>query len=137
MQKTYSQIKPKDFDIEKADESGMSTVLFFDNIEEIQTEEDTLYSYNMYKLKVPSRANLEQTIEQKYDEWLKKAKDTEAKENAKEEITKLQEQLNDTDYKIVKCMEYQLAGIEIPYNIAELHEKRQKLRDKINELQKL
>lgn len=74
MQKTYSQIKPKDFDIEKADEIGMSTVLFFDNIEEIQTEEDTLYSYYMYKIKVPSRPNLEQTIEQQYDEWLEFAK---------------------------------------------------------------
>jgi len=90
MQKTYSQIKPKDFDIEKADESGMSTVLFFDNIEEIQTEEDTLYSYYMYKIKVPSRPNLEQTIEQQYFKWLEKAKD----ETKKELSTKIREKRN-------------------------------------------
>lgn len=74
MQKTYSQIRPKDFDIEKEDESGLSTVLFFDNIEEEQTEDGIQYSYNMYKIKVPTRPNLEQTIEQRYDEWLEFAK---------------------------------------------------------------
>ena len=55
-----------------------------------------------------------------------------------EEIKKnFQEELNNTDYKIIKCSEYQLAGLEIPYNIAELHANRQRLRDKINELQEL
>ena len=39
------------------------------------------------------------------------------------------------DWKIAKYQEYLLAGLEAPYDIAELHEARQKARDKINELE--
>lgn len=39
------------------------------------------------------------------------------------------------DWKISKCMEYQSIGMKSPYDIFELHEKRQAVRDKINELQ--
>lgn len=51
------------------------------------------------------------------------------------EINDLKTQLSSTDYKIIKCSECQLAGIETPYDIAELHATRQALRDKINELE--
>lgn len=51
------------------------------------------------------------------------------------EIDKLKKQLSDTDYKIVKCSEYQLAGKEIPYDIIDLHNERQVLRDQINILE--
>ena len=43
-------------------------------------------------------------------------------------------QLDSTDYKIMKCMEFTLAGLEVPYDIEELHKVRQELRNKINEL---
>ena len=33
------------------------------------------------------------------------------------EISKIQKQLNSTDYKIIKSYEYNLAGLELPYNI--------------------
>ena len=36
---------------------------------------------------------------------------------------------------IIKSMEYSLVGIEPPYDITELHEQRQMLRDRINELE--
>ena len=39
------------------------------------------------------------------------------------------------DWKIIKCYEYALKGMELPYNIDELHAARQAVRDKINELQ--
>ena len=39
------------------------------------------------------------------------------------------------DWKIAKCMEYQTMGMEIPYNINELHQERQAVRNKINQLQ--
>lgn len=39
------------------------------------------------------------------------------------------------DWKIAKCMEYQVNGLEIPYNIEDLHQRRQAVRDKINQLQ--
>lgn len=40
------------------------------------------------------------------------------------------------DWKIAKCMEYQSLGLEIPYDLQELHEQRQAVRDKIGELEK-
>lgn len=53
----------------------------------------------------------------------------------KEEIYRLKDELAATDYKIIKCSEYNLAGQTLPYDIAELHAKRQALRDRINELE--
>ncbi len=53
----------------------------------------------------------------------------------KQEIEALKTQLAETDYKIIKCFEYQLAGLEMPYDIVALHTERQSLRDRINELE--
>lgn len=50
-------------------------------------------------------------------------------------IDELKQQLSDTDYKIIKCSEYQMSQLELPYDIAELHAQRQALRDEINELE--
>lgn len=50
-------------------------------------------------------------------------------------IAELKGELSDTDYKIIKCIEYQLAGLDLPYDIAELHAQRQAIRDEINELE--
>lgn len=50
-------------------------------------------------------------------------------------INELKQQLADTDYKIIKCSEYSLAGLDLPYDIAELHAARQALRDEINQLE--
>lgn len=52
-----------------------------------------------------------------------------------DEISELKNKLNETDYKIIKCSEFQLAGMEAPYDIQQLHSDRQAIRDKINELQ--
>lgn len=52
-----------------------------------------------------------------------------------EKIEELKTKLTDTDYKIIKCSEYQLAGKELPYDIAALHEERQAIRDEINTLE--
>ena len=49
-------------------------------------------------------------------------------ENAKNELAS-------TDYKIIKCSEYQLAGLDSPYDITTLHTERQALRDEINKLE--
>ncbi len=38
------------------------------------------------------------------------------------------------DWKIAKCQEYSLAGLEAPYDITVLHAQRQAVRDRINEL---
>lgn len=39
-----------------------------------------------------------------------------------------------SDYKIIKCFEYSLVGLEMPYDVAELHAERETLRAKIKEL---
>ena len=54
-----------------------------------------------------------------------------------QEIITAKRQLEETDYKIIKSSEYQLLGLEVPYNLEELHAERQALRDKINELENL
>ncbi len=51
-----------------------------------------------------------------------------------ERIKSLQADLAATDYKVTKAYEYSLLGKPSPYDLAELHAARQKLRDKINEL---
>lgn len=67
----------------------------------------------------------------KYQEIL----NVEAEEEKQAKIKELQSELNESDYKIIKCNEYKLAGLELPYNIEELHKQRQALRDEINKLQ--
>ncbi len=54
--------------------------------------------------------------------------------NSNKKIQDYLELLNDTDYKIIKCYEYSLVNLPLPYNIVELHNERQLLRNKINEL---
>lgn len=39
------------------------------------------------------------------------------------------------DWKVIKCYEASLTGADAPYDIADLHAKRQAVRDKINALQ--
>ena len=51
-----------------------------------------------------------------------------------QQITTLKTQLTETDYKIIKCSEYSLSGLDAPYNIAALHAERQAIRDQINGL---
>jgi len=134
--KAESNIRPSDFEIENVSKERCDVVLNT-NIEEIEEEENTKYSYDTYRLNMCYDENIEEKIRNDYERYLNIAMEKEKRETADEEILKLQEELNNTDYKIIKCSEYQLAGLEIPYNIAELHANRQRLRDKINELQEL
>lgn len=50
-------------------------------------------------------------------------------------IAELKAKLDSTDYKIIKCSECSLAGVELPYDVAKLHADRQAIRDEINELE--
>ena len=52
-----------------------------------------------------------------------------------EEIERLKSELQESDYKVIKCAEAMAIGVEMPYNGTELHNERQALRDKINELE--
>lgn len=50
-------------------------------------------------------------------------------------INDLKNQLSATDYKVIKCAEYQLAGLEAPYDIITLNTERQLIRDEINTIE--
>lgn len=51
------------------------------------------------------------------------------------EIEHLKSELQESDYKVIKCAEAICLNEELPYNMTELHNERQALRDKINELE--
>lgn len=51
------------------------------------------------------------------------------------QILTLKQQIDSTDYKIIKCFEYGSVNLESPYDSTKLHEERQVLRDKINYLE--
>ena len=43
--------------------------------------------------------------------------------------------LSETDYKVIKCYEYSLIGLELPYDMEEVHAEREAIREKIRELE--
>ena len=51
------------------------------------------------------------------------------------EIERLNSELQESDYKVIKCAEAICLNEEFPYNMTALHNERQALRDKINELE--
>lgn len=51
------------------------------------------------------------------------------------EIERLKSELQERDYKVIKCAEAMAVGAEMPYDMASLHKERQALRDKINKLE--
>lgn len=51
------------------------------------------------------------------------------------DIEYLKSELQESDYKVIKCAEAMTIGAEMPYDVASLHKERQALRDKINELE--
>ena len=51
------------------------------------------------------------------------------------DIESLKSELQESDYKVIKCAEAICLNAELPYNMMELHNERQALRDKINELE--
>ena len=55
--------------------------------------------------------------------------------NIQMEIERLKSELQESDYKVIKCAEAMAVGAELPYDVASLHKERQALRDKINELE--
>ena len=80
---TENSIKPNKFEISKY-QNGKCTVLFYDNIiEDKVTDTDgvetTRYLYDMYEVEVNNRDTLAESIEANYDEWLKFAKEENAK----------------------------------------------------------
>ena len=51
------------------------------------------------------------------------------------DIESLTSELQESDYKVIKCAEAICLNEELPYNMTALHNERQALRDKMNELE--
>lgn len=51
------------------------------------------------------------------------------------EISNLKEELSASDYKVAKIAECTALGLPMPYDVEALHNERQALRDRINELE--
>lgn len=68
------------------------------------------------------------------------AKENVVKDNLEAELRALHSKLQANtseigDWKIVKALEYQLTGQNIPYDMEKLNSDRQKVRDRINEIE--
>ena len=50
-------------------------------------------------------------------------------------VDDLKRELSESDYQIIKCYEYALAGLELPYDVQLPHEERKALRDQINAME--
>lgn len=71
-----------------------------------------------------------------YNEYLKtQGKPPVVINNSSNQLKSLKSQLSSTDYQIIKCYEYHMAGLELPYNIQELHSAREAIREQIRELE--
>ena len=68
-------------------------------------------------------------------EWVEGG--TKPLESVESQIAQLKLELEETDYQIIKCSEYQLLDLEMPYDLQALHTSRQAIRDRINELKTL
>lgn len=96
-----SRVKPSKLKIESLT-NGKVSVYFFDNIVEQEVmrmnEQQTIYVYDMYKITIENRPNLEEDIEDNFDMWLQFAKDCEYEKLAAEIRTKRDNLLNETDW---------------------------------------
>lgn len=57
------------------------------------------------------------------------------KQKLRDEIKSYKAELADGDYQVIKCYEASLLNQPMPYNLEELHQSRQQLRNRINELE--
>ena len=101
--KARSTIIPPKFKI--GDRKGnLIEVAFFDDVKEIQDQEEeaTSYEYSVYKIKIIYREKLEESIENNYEAWLELAKDTDYQELVLDRIgLDLPEDINATNLLVV------------------------------------
>ena len=74
----------------------------------------------------------EMLIENGWEEYIQPNEEDIAKQR---EIMHLKRQLENSDYKVIKCMEATLCGESLPYDIDALHGEREAIRKEINDLE--
>ena len=122
--KTEGNLKPNKFTIEYKDKNKCD-IIFCDNIKEIIENEEVKYIYDMYRITINARANLEQMLEneKEYTRWLELAKKQEYNKLAEEIRAKRDMLLAETDW--TQVTDTALTKSEQ----AKYKEYRQKLRD--------
>lgn len=100
--KAESTVRPNlPFKIEQ--NADMATVIFYENIEKKQEEDQIKYIYDEYRIDIPYRPNLEESINKNIQAWLQKAieKENEPKPiSDKEKIAILNEKNNQLGVQI-------------------------------------
>ena len=70
--KAESTVRPNlSFEIEQ--NADMATVIFYENIEEKQEEDQIKYTYDEYRIDIPYRPNIEESINKNIQAWIQKA----------------------------------------------------------------
>ena len=111
------------------------------SMEKPRTDEDSTPEYESWteevfsKVKLPwSEANETLAKREAYNgEYT--VEDDDVEKPVSERIRELKKALSATDYKVIKCAECQLLGMELPYDLEALHTRRQAIRDEINRLE--
>ena len=127
--KVLSKNKPEFVRVEVYEENA--DVLLVENILETERDGEIMFEYDEYRFTIANRDNLKSIIENSFSEWMDFAKEKPVP--SEPTIEELKAKLADTDYKIIKCYEYQMAGQPLPYDIQALHAERQAIRDAIAE----
>ena len=106
-------------------------------IDEIATEEGRTQNYIVVEKSVKCETVVAMEInEEALAEWkAAEASEMTVDRSAADQIAALKAELDATDDKIIKCSEYQLARLELPYDVAALHAERQAIRDQNNTLE--
>lgn len=111
--KAESNIKPVNkFDINIRGNDKI-IVVFFDNIQEIQRDEEILYSYDVYTLEKAYRENFAEQIESNFEKYLQEAKEMSYNKAAEEVRAKRDKLLLESD----KYMSIDRLSFQIPKEI--------------------
>ena len=73
--------------------------------------------------------------EEQQNAFLELLTSKQTEESTQSKLKSLQSQIASTDYQIIKCYEYSLVGLELPYDIEALHADREAIREQIRELE--
>lgn len=119
-----TNLMEKKYRIQEVSEKQYSELAAYCNANKMRIDGDDTYYY----LLLPSELLVNGEIVDNSEEYNHQRE----QRNNEAERSKLIAELAESDYKVIKCYECSLIGIELPYNIEDLHKERQLLRDKIN-----
>jgi len=104
--------------------------------ENITLLDDGRFSYNEYSLiRKSSENDIDEDIKTNFDMYLEVAKLNEEQSIKNSQIESLKMQLENSDYRIMKCVESYMLGSVLPYDFSQLITERDTLRNTINNLQ--